>query len=232
MGLISVPDTARHLGVSRMRVHQRIKDGSLPAQRVGRQWIIDEADLRAVAHNAGPGRPLSPASAWALVAVAAQHSDNVTPSRRSRARARLTSILEQGPQEADLDAFAAQMKRLLAGRAERKLYRASPLDLPQLRDDPRVRLSGLSAPQAQISADDIVEGYLRDHDHQALVRDHLLSPAKAARANVIIHVINGDGDIEHLIGSDLAVAADLAEHASPRERARAQELLASLAAAL
>ncbi|QBF47259.1 DNA-binding protein [Janibacter limosus] len=229
MGLISVPDAARQLGVSRMRIQQRIADGSLPAQRVGRQWVIDEADLRAVAHSAGPGRPLSPASAWALVAVAAGSGEGLSPSGKSRASARLGAFLEQAPQVADLDAFAARTKRLLGGRAERRLYRASPLDLPGLRDEPRLRLSGLSVPEARIAGDSVVEGYIHARDREALIRDHLLSPAKGARANVIMHVINGDGDVDHLVGSDLVVAADLAEHESPRERARAQELLADLA---
>lgn len=229
MNLLSVPDAARQLGVSRMRVQQRIADGSLPAQRVGRQWVIDEADLRAVAHNAGPGRPLSPASAWALVAVASKKVDELSPSGKSRARARVGRLFEQAPQMADLDAFAAQMKRLLGGRAKRELYRASSLDLPGLREDPRLGLSGLSAPEARISADSVVEGYIHARDREALVRDHLLSPAKGDRVNVIVHVIRSDRDVEHLVGSDLVVAADLAEHESPRERARAQELLVDFA---
>lgn len=229
MGLVSVPDAARQLGVSRMRVQQRIDDGSLPAQRVGRQWVIDEANLRAIAHHAGPGRPLSSASGWALVAVAAQDVEGLSPSGKSRARARLGDFLEQAPQVSDLDAFAAQAKRLLGGRAKRELYRASPLDLPGIREDPRVLLSGLSAPEARIAADGVVEGYIRASDREGLVRDHLLSPAKGDRANVIIHVINGDSHVERWMGSDLVVAADLAEHEGPRERARAQELLADLA---
>lgn len=229
MGLVSVPDAAGKLGVSRMRVHQRIKDGSLPAQRVGHQWVIDEADLNAVAHNAGPGRPLSPASAWALIAVGEGDVAHLSPSARSRARSRIAQLLREAPSLDDVDVFAARTGRALGERAQRHGYRASPLDLPGIRSDPRLRLSGLSAPQARISAVDLVEGYVRDRDHEALVRDHLLAPAKGARANVVVHVINGDGDVEHLVGSDLVVAADLAEHGSPRERARAQELLADLA---
>lgn len=229
MGLVSVPHAARELGVSRVRIQQRITDGSLPAQRVGHQWVIDEADLRAVAHHAGPGRPLSPASAWALIVVAAGEAARLSPHGRSRARARLGRLLREVSSMDDLDVVAALMGRALGGRAQRKLYRASPLDLPGLRKDSRLRLSGLSAVEARISADDVVEGYALGPEHEALVRDHLLSPAKGARANVIVHVVNDKAAVDHLVGSDLVVAADLAEHDSPRERARAQELLANLA---
>lgn len=229
MGLVSVPQAARELGVSRMRVQQRITDGSLPAQRVGHQWVIDEADLRAVARHAGPGRPLSPASAWALIAVAAGDAARLSPHGRSRARARLGQLLREASSMDDMDVFAALMGRALGGRAQRDLYRASPLDLPGLREDPRLRLSGLSAADAKISANDVLEGYVRGREREALVRDHLLTPVKGARANVVVHVINGEDDVDYLVESDLVVAADLAEHDSPRERARAQELLADLA---
>lgn len=228
MGLVSIPDAARALGISRARVHQRVMDGSLPAQQVGHHWVIDEIDLPAVAHHAGPGRPLSPTSAWALIAADAGQIDHPSPAARSRARARHAQLLRQAPR-LDLDDFAARMHRTLGNRAERTLYRASPLDLPGLRDDPRLHRSGLSAPQARISADGIVEGYLHPRDHQPLVREHLLTPATGPRANVIMHIITTDADVEHLLDRDLLVAADLAEHATPRERARAQELLADLA---
>lgn len=229
MGLVSVSRAAQKLGVSRMRVHQRIAAGSLPAQRVGRQWVIEEADLRSVANHAGPGRPLSPASAWALIAVAADDASHLSPPSRSRARARLRQLLLEAAMTDELDAFAALVDRALGGRAQRRLYRASQLDLPGLREDVRLRASGLSAPSAQMSAQDLVEGYVHGREHEALVRDHLLSPANGARANVVVHVINGEDDVDHLVGSDLVVAADLVEYDSPRERARSRELLAELA---
>lgn len=228
MSLISVPEAAHRLGVTRARVQQRIKDGSLPAQKVGREWAIDEADLRAVAHQR-PGRPLSPASARDLVAVSAGRADQLSPWAKSRARGRLADLFREASHQHDLDEFAALMGRVLGGRAERKLYRASPLDLPALRDDPRLRLSGVSAPSAQMSAADLVEGYVVAVDLEALERDHLLSPARNDRANVVLHVIVEGSGQERYLDGDLVVAADLAEHPGPRERGRAQELLIELA---
>lgn len=227
MSLISASEAARQLGVTSVRVQQRIKDGSLPAQKVGRDWVIDEADLRMVSHRR-PGRPLSTSSASDLIAVAASRADQLSPWAKSRARARLTELLEKAPRMHDLDDFAASMGHLLGARAERTLYRASPVDLPALRDDSRLRLSGVSAPAAQMSAADLVEAYVDAADLEALERDHLLSSVRNDRANVVLHVVEGLGQERRLAG-DLVVAADLAEHPGPRERGRAQELLSELA---
>ena len=56
---ISVSEAAERLGVTSHRVRQRIKDGSLPAERVGNRWGIDEADLLPLLDGAKVGRPLS-----------------------------------------------------------------------------------------------------------------------------------------------------------------------------
>ena len=56
MGLISTTDAAEKLGVTRRRVVALIADGRLPAQKVGRDYIIDERDLKIVTDRK-PGRP-------------------------------------------------------------------------------------------------------------------------------------------------------------------------------
>jgi excisionase family DNA binding protein len=56
MGLISTTDAAEKLGVTRRRVIALIADGRLPAQKVGRDYIIDERDLKMVTDRK-PGRP-------------------------------------------------------------------------------------------------------------------------------------------------------------------------------
>lgn len=228
MSLISVSEAAQQLGVSRARVQQRIKDGSLPARKVGRGWVIDQADLRLVSHQR-PGRPLSAASARDLIAVASGEVDQLSPWARSRARTRLADLLREAPSMHDLDDFAALMGHMLGARAERVLYRASPVDLPALREDPRLHLSGVSAAAAQMSAADLVEAHVDAADLDALEHDHLLSPARNDRANVVLHVIDAVLGQERPLVGDLVIAADLAEHPGPRERGRAQELLAELA---
>jgi len=54
--LLSVIEAAKQLGVSRWRVNQLINDGRLPAQKVGRSFIIRESDLELVGVRP-PGRP-------------------------------------------------------------------------------------------------------------------------------------------------------------------------------
>lgn len=230
MGLVSVPEAAQRLGVTRARVHQRIASGSLPAQQVGRQWIIDEWDLRRIAHHGVPGRPFSATSAWALIAVSAGDAGQFSPSVRSRARTRHAQLLRAVTVEPDLEVVASLLGRALGGRARRIVYRASVLDLPAVRTDPRLHLSGVSASASQISAGEVVEGYLKADDLDDLVDAHLLAPVGEDRASVIIHVVNGDWEIHDWVTSDLVIAADLAEHGGPRERARAQKLVADLAA--
>ncbi|MDQ7773874.1 MAG: helix-turn-helix domain-containing protein [Elusimicrobiales bacterium] len=52
--MLSIPEAAAILGVSRIAVFKRVKSGSIPAFRVGRSWAIARADLRAASPRPGP----------------------------------------------------------------------------------------------------------------------------------------------------------------------------------
>ena len=54
--LLSVAEAAQKLGVSRIRVNQLIEKKRLPAQKVGRAFVIREEDLKLV-ENRQTGRP-------------------------------------------------------------------------------------------------------------------------------------------------------------------------------
>lgn len=56
--MLTVAESARMLGVTPSRVRALIAHGALPARKVGRTWILEEADVveRASLH-ARPGRP-------------------------------------------------------------------------------------------------------------------------------------------------------------------------------
>ena len=56
MNLLSSAEAAKKLGVHITRVQVLIREGRLPAKRVGRFYVIDESDLRLVAERK-PGRP-------------------------------------------------------------------------------------------------------------------------------------------------------------------------------
>lgn len=54
MELLSTSEAAALLGLSRQRVLQFISAGRLPAQMVGRQYVIRRADLEAFASQPRP----------------------------------------------------------------------------------------------------------------------------------------------------------------------------------
>ena len=56
MNLIGTAMAAQRLGVSPDRVRALIKAGRLPAQKLGRDYVIDPKDL-ALVKNRKPGRP-------------------------------------------------------------------------------------------------------------------------------------------------------------------------------
>lgn len=232
--LVSVPEAAAMLGVNRVRVFERIREGSLPAQKVGNRWAIHTSDVRRIVHHAGPGRPLSPKSSWDLLAVAGDcTASELSRSARSRANSRLRELLDQAS-SAVLDDVVVALGSALRNRAVRSLYIASPRDVPDVRNDPRVYLSGVSLPESNIAAGEVAEGYVSSADLEALVDDYLMSPARRPGANVILHVV--DSRIEHpaiaaldkLAGSRLALAADLAEYDGVREKAEAVRRLADV----
>lgn len=236
---VSVAEAAELLGVHPQRIHQRIREGSLPAAKVGNQWSINRVDLRRLAHHSGPGRPLSSKSAWDLLAVADsdQAASQLSPSARSRARSRLASLLADAG-SGDLEDSAAQIVNALRNRAERALFIASPRDLPDLREDTRVHLSGVSLRESNMSAGDLAEGYVSAGDLDGLVDDYLLSSAPRSRANVFLHVVRPEFKeheplaLDVVARSHLARAADLAEHEGIREKSEAVRALADVRAAL
>lgn len=55
--LLSVSEAAEKLGISRWRINQLINQGRLPAQKIGRAYVVKELDLDLV-KDRKPGRPL------------------------------------------------------------------------------------------------------------------------------------------------------------------------------
>jgi excisionase family DNA binding protein len=56
MVLLTTKDAAERLGVTVGRIHQLIQDGRLPAEKAGRDYLINEKDL-ALVKSRKPGRP-------------------------------------------------------------------------------------------------------------------------------------------------------------------------------
>ncbi len=56
MKMITTNEAASLLGVTVQRIHQFISEGRLPAQKLGRDYIINDEDLKLV-EDRKPGRP-------------------------------------------------------------------------------------------------------------------------------------------------------------------------------
>lgn len=56
MEILTTEEAARKLNVSAIRVRQLIREGRLPARKVGRDYIVEEKDLVLV-ENRQNGRP-------------------------------------------------------------------------------------------------------------------------------------------------------------------------------
>jgi excisionase family DNA binding protein len=230
---VSVAEAARRLGVSVPRIHQRIADGSLSAERIGSQWVVDELSLLRAAERRTPGRPLSARSAWALVAMSEDDREalaELAVAERERARVRLERLLAHvavPPQrEADMQRTASELRSLLGKRASRELRKVADADLVGLRQDSRWQSLITTATSGIAMLD--VDGYLAVGDLRSLTEDFLLMPA-SRDANVVIHVLP-EGQKAHP-QSKLLLAADLAERRGPREESRAVELLCQIAEA-
>jgi excisionase family DNA binding protein len=231
MANVSVAEAAKRLGVGVPRIHQRIADGSLRAERIGSQWVVDELSLLRVAERKEAGRPLSSRSAWALIALAEGDEEalaELAPVERARAKARLDELLahvaKRPKGEGDVRRVASVLRLLFRNRASRELRKAAAADLSGLREDVRWQSLVSSAVSGIASVD--VEGYLEARDLKALSQDFLLMPADRDD-NVVIHVLP-DGQRAYP-NSKLLLAVDLAEKRGPREELRAAELLAEVA---
>jgi excisionase family DNA binding protein len=235
MAMVSVAEAAQRLGVGVPRVHQRIRNGSLLAERLGSQWVVDELSLLRAAENKEPGRPLSARSVWALVALSENDHEAVAglaAAERARARSRLSgllSLVERAPtSEEAVRRVASSLRLRFKNRAVGLARRAAPADLDALCEDPRWR--AIVRPAASGIASRDVFGYLSAHEVAAVEREYLLVPAAADDgANVVIQVLP---EGQHAYpDSLLRLSADLADHRGPREELRAVELLGEVAAA-
>jgi excisionase family DNA binding protein len=49
--LVGLPEAAERLGLHRATVNDMVKDGRIPAQRVGAHWFIESQDLERFSHS-------------------------------------------------------------------------------------------------------------------------------------------------------------------------------------
>lgn len=221
MVLVSVAEAAEELGVSERRVRQMLDDGSLTGRRIGRSWVIDLAEVHRRGRRPAPkGRPWSPRSAWALLAVLDGEPSALSPTERSRARRRVRGGIEP------------LVDRLRARADERSFY-AHPGVLSRLAAEPEIVRGGVSA-LVDHGLDLVVEsefdGYVRGRDLDAVVSRFALD-GEAERPNVLLRVVSDDCwpfAPDQRVAGRAVVAADLLDSDDTRTARAGSDLAATL----
>ena len=178
---VSVREAARQLRLSSRRVRALAAAGRIPARRIDeRTWVVDiDAARRRPYDRRASGRPLSPRSCWAILAVAEGREPlGLSASERARARARAAVLAEAAPGS-------------LAGRAALHRLTGHRGVLERLADDGRLVLGGASAAQrhgADVIALEYVEAYVRDDDLGPIVAAYAMQPAIAGAENTLLRV--------------------------------------------
>jgi excisionase family DNA binding protein len=222
--LISVSQAAERLGVSDRRLRVLLAEGRIPAQRVGRQWVVDTIDLARHQGTRAAGRPLSRRSAWLLICDGSGLTSDMAgiarpaPVERYRLKQRLQRLTED-PDPLNL------LLSMLARRADKLEVSAATADLAGLLMDPRLRLSGVSHPAAGLLSNAEVEAYMDARHVEALIKDWFLTRVTAGRQpNVLLPVME---DVPQELGL-MAIATDLAERGGVRVRQAAQAIIEGL----
>jgi excisionase family DNA binding protein len=141
---LSIAEAARQLGVSRPRIYALLRAGQLePALAAGSTRVTTASVLLRREREAPTGAPLSPASAWAVLALAAGDAamlghlaGRLSAADRSRSRAR---VLTEG-----LLALVSRLGR----RAVVRRFSATHDTVAALASDRNIVLGGVSAAAA------------------------------------------------------------------------------------
>jgi excisionase family DNA binding protein len=233
MSDLSVAEAAQCLHVSPRRVRALLEDGRLSGRRVAGRWLVPSSEVEHRQQAApSPGRRLSQASAWRVLAVLAEADDalgDLAAPMRSRARARAAYLRSRQPSE-----IARQWHSVLSSRALVREFYAHPSVLTGLLDDPKLVRSGISAAHdhgADLMVVGGAEGYVRSRDLPRLRAQYALNPDAGDHANVWLHVVDDDEAswmFSRRVAPVAVVAADLVERETPRDRAAGVKLAAAV----
>ncbi len=216
----STRNVGERLGISSARVRALIRAGHLPADRVGRDWIISEESLAAIAERPRPSthRPFSARVAWAAAQEAAGATSHwVSNSERSRVRGRLRDGSSTDVWRARLARRAALLQRL-------KIH---PANLEALLNDDRVHEAALG--EATSSHLQVVGGsyllWCASDDLSGLVPRHGL--LRSSSPNVALRCLPADVNLEKGVRvPPLIAAADLCDEGNARSVRAGERLLA------
>lgn len=213
---------AERLDRSPHELRRLLRAGQVCAHRRAGRWFVPVSEVRRLQRLPQPvGRPYSPSTAWALLAIlSGKEPVGLSAPRRSQLRRHL--------REGEADDLAARLGR----RANRRLMYAHPSVLEPLADDPRVVLTGLAvaedagAPLVAADSDDI-EGYVGERDVAGLCSAFRLVDAEVV-ANVTLLVVDDAAQVPRRskMAAAPVVALDLWESGDARASEEGQRLFA------
>jgi len=212
---ISVREAALRLDSSSRRVLQLIQAGTIPAEKISGVYVIDESLLP---RRRFRGRAMSKRMAWGFISLLSGTDNPVLgATERYRLRQHLHQLLND-------DDPSGLLMTWVRNRAERLCFNVQNVALENLRNDPRLVLSGVSDQRSGLSAAHQVEGYVSQDHLSSIIADYLLVPASPS--NVVLHVV----DEPHQFPAPAPVRvglvmADLADYCMAREDARVKEMM-------
>ena len=237
MDQVGVDEAARRMGLHPAHVRRLLRQGEIPAQKVGARWLVSESALRQRDRlQPSSGRPLSPTTAWALLDLAgaalragedvhAMTAVRQLPDRR--ARHRLRRLLADAP---PTDRWAAWLRR----RARPKRVWVHQGVEERLASDSRLHPGAeVAAAAAEVGVGAGIGAervfYLNESDLDAVVRDYRARPDPEGQMLFMVIPDQVAEDLRPRPGEvPLAVAlVDLLSSADARQRHLAAELLAS-----
>jgi segregation and condensation protein B len=231
---LSIAEAARQLGVSRPRIYALLRAGQLEPTLVAGNTRVTAASLQLRRDRDTPtGAPLSPSSAWAVLALAAgdpamlSHlAGRLSAADRSRSRARLLT-----------EGLLALVPRL-GRRAVVRRFSASPDAAAALASDRNIVLAGASAAAAhgwphadgdRSTARPEFDGYLSELGLADVVERYELEPDDAGQ--VVLRAVREPWPFppQLRLAPAVVVALDLAESHVPALAAVGRARLAELA---
>lgn len=222
---LSVREAAERLGVDVSRVRQLIAADRLSARQVGRAWLVSAEDVNRLAdHRPGPGRPLAPARAWALLDMLDGGS---APWLSPVARSQVRELMRR------LDgADAGRWRSALRARSEVHRVQAHPAALRRLEDEPTVQPAGperaARAGADLVAIDQVPEVYVQADEWPRLRRRLALREADED-GNLLVRVPAQVWPWQHNAAGRAALAADLLDSAEPRAVHAGAQVLNALA---
>jgi len=217
-GYLTVAQAAQRLGIRARRVNHLVGTGDLRSSRLGAITVIPVVDVeRRRSLKPGDGRRLTASNAWGVLALA---SGERPPWLGPDTRYRLGRLLAKHG--------LIGLRARLVERGERQAFRAHSSVLRDIRDDPALMLSGVTAAaelRLGLLAGETVDAYVEERVLATLIARYGLRESQ--EPNVILRVVPSfmpSWPPSH-VAPRAAVALDLLDEDDPRLRQVGTELL-------